>query len=104
MGKKNRYSDDFETQDVKEIIKNYNELISKTIIDAPMLEDSFVERYDNKKIIISRTGSQANYIFQGKPNKKFKIEGCWWNRVDIDFLGIYSNTYLLIMNQQFFLI
>ena len=96
--KKIEYSDDFETQDVKEIIKNYNELISKTMIDAPMLEDSFVERYDGKKIIISRSGSQANYIFQGSPNKKFKIEGCWWNRVDIDFLGIYSK-YLLINNE-----
>ena len=40
------------------------------MIDAPMLEDSFVERYDGKKIIISRSGSQANYIFQGNPKQK----------------------------------
>ena len=96
--KKIEYTDDFETQDVKEIIKNYNELISKTIIDAPPLEDHFIKRHDGKKVIISRSGSQANYLFQGSPNKKFKIEGCWWNRVDIDFLGIYSK-YLLINNE-----
>ena len=52
--KKIEYSDDFETQEVKEIIFNYNELISKTIIDIPLLEEQFINRHDNKKIIISK--------------------------------------------------
>ena len=93
--KKIEYSDDFETQDVKEIIYNYNELISKTIIDIPLLEQSFINRYDKKKIIISKTASQANYIFQGSPYKKFKIEGCWWNRIDIEFLSTYSKYFIV---------
>ena len=57
--KKIEYSDDFETQDVKEIIYNYNEIISKTIIDIPLLEQSFINRYDKKKIVISKTASQS---------------------------------------------
>ena len=93
--KKVEYLDDFETQDVKEVMFNYNELISKTILDIPIVEDSFIKRHDNKKIIISKTNSQANYIFQENPNKKFKIEGCWWNRIDIDFLGTFSKYFII---------
>ena len=53
-------------QEIKEIIKNYNEIISKVMIDIPLWEKSFIERYDNTKVVISRTGSQANYIFLAK--------------------------------------
>ena len=93
--KKIEYSDDFETQEVKEIIFNYNELISKTIIDIPLLEEQFINRHDNKKIIISKTASNANYMFQGTPFKKFKIEGCWWNRIDVEFLAIYAKFFIV---------
>ena len=68
--KKVQYSDDFETQDVKEIMFNYNEIISKTIFDIPMFENSYITRFDNKKILISSTGSQANFIFSGDIKKK----------------------------------
>ena len=95
--KKIEYSDDFETQDIKEVISNYNDLISKTIIDIPLLEENYIKRFDNKKIIISKTGSQANFIFQESPQKNFKIQGCWWNRIEIDFLRIYSK-YIIVNN------
>ena len=47
--KKVEYYDDFETQEIQEIIKNYNELILKTLFDIPFVEDQFIKRHDNKK-------------------------------------------------------
>jgi len=94
-GKKIEYSDNYETQEIKEIIKNYNEIISKVMIDIPLWEKSFIERYDNTKVVISRTGSQANYIFLENTNKEFVLQGCWWNRIDIDFLNSYSKQIII---------
>ena len=58
--KKVEYYDDFETQEIQEIIKNYNELILKhSLMIFLFVEDQFIKRHDNKKIIISNTASQA---------------------------------------------
>ena len=90
--KKIEYSDDFETQDVKEIIYNYNELISKTIIDIPLLEQSFINRHDKKKIIISKTASQANYIFQGSPfTKNLKLRDAGGIELTLNFCQYTRN-------------
>ena len=96
--KKVQYSDDFETQDVKEIMFNYNEIITKTILDVPMLEKPYITRFDNKKILISTSGSQANFIFSGDIKKNFKIDGCWWNKLDYDFLKFYAKH--IIVNDK----
>ena len=64
------------------------------MIDAPMLEDSFIEkRYDGKKIIISRSGSQANYIFQS-PNKILKLKDVGGTELILIFWVFIPNTYL----------
>ena len=65
------------------------------MIDIPLWEKSFIERYDNTKVVISRTGSQANYIFLENTNKEFVLQGCWWNRIDIDFLNSYSKQIII---------
>ena len=96
--KRVQYLDDFETQDVKEIMFNYNEIISKTIFDIPMFDKSYLIRYDNKKILISTTGSQANFIFSGDIKNNFKIDGCWWNKLDCDFLKFYAKH--IIVNDK----
>ena len=96
--KRVQYSDDFETQDVKEIMFNYNEIITKTIFDIPMFEKPYITRFDNKKILISTSGSQANFIFSGDIKNNFKIDGCWWNKLDYDFLKFYAKH--IIVNDK----
>ena len=96
--KRVQYSDDFETQDVKEIMFNYNEIITKTIFDIPMFEKPYITRFDNKKILISTSGSQANFIFSGDIKNNFKIDGCWWNKIDYDFLKFYAKH--IIVNDK----
>ena len=58
-----------------------------------MLEDSLFKKGMMVKNYSTVVIPALNCIyFKESPNKKFKIEGCWWDGVDIDFLDIQILT------------
>ena len=97
-GKLHEYKDSYNTQEIRVILENYNEIISKTLFDIPNLESKILVRGDNKKIVISPFSS----VFFKKEIKKLDeglIGGCWWNKIDLHlFLNIKNK--LTINNQK----
>ena len=91
------YSDNFQTHEIRELLTGYNNLISKSLIDIPVHEQNYLERYDKKKIIISETNSQANLFCLNNFNNIQGFSGCWWNELDINLIMRYEK--LLVNNQ-----
>lgn len=84
----NEYTDSYETEETRVILKKYNQLISQTLFDIPSIENKFLKRGDNKKIVISQFFS-CTYSFDMEIPDKGLIGGCWWNKLDLkSFLEI----------------
>ncbi len=96
--KKIEYNDNFRSHEIREVVRNYNNQISKTFFDIPNLNDSFIIRSDKKKIAISESTSLSNFHFYENFEKTQLISGGWWNRFDIQSFGIYKNQ--LIINNN----
>ena len=97
-GKLHEYKDSYNTQEIRVILENYNQIISKTLFDIPNLESKILVRGDNKKIIISPFSS----VFFKKEIKKLDkglIGGCWWNKIDLHLFFNIKNK-LTINNQK----
>ena len=98
LNNKVEYKDNFKTHEIREILAEYNNLISTNIIDVPTYENKFFVRTDKRKITISETASQANILFKHDSLNIEKFEGCWWNNLDISLTNIYQNKFLINNN------
>ncbi len=92
------YKDNFKTHEIREILAEYNNLLSTSIIDVPTYEKNFFVRYDKRKIAISETGSQANILFKKDSDNVERFDGCWWNKLDLGLINIYQNKFLINNN------
>ena len=102
MNNKVEYKDNFKTHEIREILVEYNNLLSVSVIDVPTYENKFFVRSDKRKIAISETGSQANILFKKDSDNVEKFEGCWWNKIDISLTKIYQNKFLI--NNNFYIL
>ena len=98
LNNKVEYRDNFKTHEIREILVEYNNLLSTNIIDVPTYENKFFVRTDKRKIAISETGSQANILFKHDSGNVEKFEGCWWNNLDISLTNIYQDKFLVNNN------
>tara|TARA_Y100000591_G_scaffold193309_1_gene167138 strand:+ start:505 stop:1863 length:1359 start_codon:yes stop_codon:yes gene_type:complete len=98
LNNKVEYKDNFKTHEIREILAEYNNLLSTNIIDVPTYENKFFVRTDKRKIAISETASQANILFKHDSLNIEKFEGCWWNNLDISLTNIYQNKFLINNN------
>ena len=98
LNNKVEYKDNFKTHEIREILVEYNNLLSISVIDVPTYENKFFVRTDKRKIVISETGSQANISFKQDSGNVEKFEGCWWNNLDISLTNIYQNKFLINNN------
>ncbi len=96
--KRIEYADNFRSHEIREIVRNYNHQISKTFFDIPDCKGSFIDRSDNKKIVISESTSLSNFHFYENFETTEDISGGWWDRFDIQSLGIYKKK--LIINNN----
>ena len=92
------YKDNFKTHEIREILVEYNNLLSISVIDVPTYENNFFIRCDKRKIPISETGSQANILLKKDYHNVQKFEGCWWNNFDISLSSVYQNKLLINNN------
>ena len=95
MNNKVEYKDSFRTHEIREILAEYNNLLSISMIDVPTYEEKFFIRSDRRKIAISETGSQANILFKKDCDNLEKFDGCWWNKIDISLANLYQNKFLI---------
>ena len=98
LNNKVEYKDNFKTHEIREILVEYNNLLSISIIDVPTYENKFFVRCDKRKIAISETGSQANILLKKDSDHIERFEGCWWNNLDISLINIYKNKFLINNN------
>ena len=92
------YKDNFKTHEIREILAEYNNLLSTNIIDVPTYENKFFVRSDRRKITISETSSQANLFLKKDSNNIERFDGCWWNKLDISLINIYKNKFIINNN------
>ena len=78
----NEYADSYETEEIRVILRKYNQLISQTLFDVPNIEQKFLVRADKKKIALSQFFS-CTYSQDIENPKKGLIGGCWWNKLDL---------------------
>ena len=97
-GKLKEYEDTYETQEKRMVINYYNNLIFKTSFDIPSCDSNFLIRGDNRKIVISKFNS-CNYSFEDFIISKGLLNGCWWNKLDLNLLLKYKNQ-ILINNEK----
>ncbi len=95
LNKKVEYKDNFKTHEIREILAEYNNLLSTNIIDVPTYEKKFFVRSDNRKIAISETSSQADILFKKDSYNVEKFDGCWWNKLDISLVSVYEKKFLI---------
>ena len=98
LNNKVEYKDNFKTHEIREILTEYNNLLSASIIDVPTYENKFFVRSDKRKIVISETASQANILFKKDSGNAEKFDGCWWNKLDINLINVFKNKFLINNN------
>ena len=94
LNNKVEYKDTFKTHEIREVLSEYNNLLSTCIIDVPTYEKIF-HRSDKRKIAISETNSQANILFKKGSDNVEKFDGCWWNKIDISLVDLYQKKFLI---------
>ena len=92
------YEDNFKTHEIREILTEYNNLLSSSIIDIPTYENKFFVRSDKRKIVISETSSQANIFLKKDTSNVLRFDGCWWNSLDISLINVFQNKFLINNN------
>ena len=95
MNNKVEYKDSFKTHEIREILAEYNNLLSISMIDVPTYEKKFFIRSDRRKIAISETGSHANILFKKGSDNVEKFDGCWWNKIDISLVNLFQKKFLI---------
>ena len=95
LNNKVEYKDTFKTHEIREVLSEYNNLLSTCIIDVPTYEKKFFIRSDKRKIAISETNSQANILFKKGSDNVEKFDGCWWNKIDISLVNLFQKKFLI---------
>ena len=93
------YEDTFQTHEIREIMKNYNLLLEKTLFDIPNLEKKFLVRGDGRKILISDMNSTSNINFVETIDKIKSFSGAWWKKIDLHLIK-QNIGYFCINNSQ----
>ncbi len=93
--KPQEYKDSFTTHEMREILRNYNALMLKTLFDIPCVNERFIIRGDNVKVIISFLRVTQSRYFQKNWKKFGIITGSWWDNLDIASLNKYSSHMLI---------
>ena len=57
------YKDDFNTHEMREILKNYNSLMLKTFFDIPCINQPYIIRGDGAKVAISNLCTLQSRVF-----------------------------------------
>ncbi len=96
-GKLFEYPDSYETNEIAEVIKYYNTLISKNLFDIPDQHEEFLMRTDSRKIVISNFSS-CSYSYNYLDPMSISIDGCWWNKLDFYLSSEIKNK--LIINHE----
>ena len=90
------YNDNFETHEIREILKNYNLIISKTFFDIPCIKNDYIIRGDNSKIIISDYCKNEYRLFNSFENNYFgSFAGSWWHKLDLSSVEKLCNHMLI---------
>ncbi len=89
------YSDSVETHEIRNSLKSYNNLVLKTLFDIVCIEQNFVVRGDNRKIIISEICKNNDIHFLMSLENLWKFSGSWWNKLDFSSINKYIK-YMLI--------
>lgn len=89
------YQDNFETHELREVLKNYNSLLSKTFFDIPCLEKGHIQRGDNSKVIISDYCKNCYVLFQNNIHEHTSFAGNWWSKLDLMSIQKYSNHMII---------
>ena len=89
------YADNFRSHEIRDVLVEYNDLISKSLFDMPCESENYILRTDKKKISIARTNSYLNYRFLGDFYGSGYLEGCWWNRLDLITLKKKKEYFLI---------
>ena len=75
------YEDNSKTKDIRKVLEKYNEILSKTFIDIPFLENRYLE-YKGKKYNVNQHSKLVRKIFSnGSFDKGGKLYGGWWQRI-----------------------
>ena len=90
------YNDNFETHEIREILKNYNLIISKTFFDIPCIKNDYIIRGDKSKIIISDYCKNEYRTFNSFENNYFgSFAGSWWHKLDLSSVEKLCNHMLI---------
>mgnify|MGYP001173553251 CR=1 FL=1 len=93
------YRDNFETHEIREIIRNYNSILLKTLFDIPSLEKDYILRGDNKKVLVSHLQTITHRYFLESWNSTGGFSGCWWNKLDLSSI-LKFHSQMIINNSQ----
>lgn len=96
-GKLCEYTDTYETNEIGQVLKYYNRLISKNLFDIPDQHEEFLTRTDKRKIVISNFSS-CSYSYNANDQINIMIDGCWWNKLDFNLSSKIRDK--LIINHQ----
>ena len=96
-GKLCEYTDTYETNEIGQVLKYYNRLISKNLFDIPDQHEEFLTRTDKRKIVISNFSS-CSYSYNANDQINIMIDGCWWNKLDFNLSAKIRDK--LIINHQ----
>lgn len=89
------YKDDFNTHEMREILKNYNALMLKTFFDIPCVNERYITRGDRAKIPISNLCVLQSRSFNNDWKNGGDFIGSWWDKLDIVSLNRLSNHMLI---------
>lgn len=76
------YRDNFNTYEIREILKNYNSIIMRTLFDIPSLKNNFLIRGDNAKIVVSQLQALNSKSFNLNWDSGGIFFGSWWHKLD----------------------
>ncbi len=75
------YEDTTQTIKMRELVKEYNDLLKRTFIDIPELKELFIS-LENKHIYISQHEKFVRRIFSNSSwNENGRFYGGWWQRI-----------------------
>ncbi len=103
LSKPQEYKDNFVTHEMREILRNYNALMLKTFFDIPCINNNFIIRGDNVKVIISFLRVTQSRYFHKNWKKFGIITGSWWDNLDILSLNKYSSHMLINHSETSFI-
>ena len=93
------YDDTISTHEIREVINNYNLILLKTFFDIPCLEDPFITRGDNSKILVSHLSVLNKMEYSINWQNSGNFSGGWWDKLDLKSIHFFSK-HMLINNAE----